>query len=228
MILYIFPEAGLVLFMSLYQWVGIAKITILDVYILFTSQRSTWSPFTAVTAMLVTLCETFSTWIFFAEQSHLWGGRALTLAGQSALQCEILMLVIGDDEMATCSSKATSSIFYLLFSVFFIFTNFQLTGLVCVHSLWTVWREEKSLFRSLHQLGIVSWMIMIMIMVRDAFYWWSRRWWRWCTAMAMLGNWEADKAQLACCGSFKRKLPWPEPRRIEKEASTNRNENPGI
>ena len=118
MILYIFPEAGLVLFMSLYQWVGIAKITILDVYILFTSQRSTWSPFTAVTAMLVTLCETFSTWIFFAEQSHLWGGRALTLAGQSALQCEILMLLIGDDEMATCSSKATSSFFYLLFSVF--------------------------------------------------------------------------------------------------------------
>ena len=167
MILYIFPEAGLVLFMSLYQWVGIAKITILDVYILFTSQRSTWSRFTAVTAMLVTLCETFSTWIFFAEQSHLWGGRALTLAGQSALQCEILMLLIGDDEMATCSSKATSSIFH------------QLTGLVCVHSLWTVWREEKSLFRSLHQLGIVSWMSKIMIMVRDTFYWWSRRWWRW-------------------------------------------------
>ena len=27
------------------------------------------------------------------------------------------------------------------------------------------------------------------------------------TMMAMLGNWEADKAQLACCGSFKRKLP---------------------
>lgn len=32
MILYIFPEAGLVLFMSLYQWVGIAEITILDVF----------------------------------------------------------------------------------------------------------------------------------------------------------------------------------------------------
>ena len=132
MILYIFPEAGLVLFMSLYQWVGIAKITILDVYILFTSQRSTWSRFTAVTAMLVTLCETFSTWIFFAEQSHLWGGRALTLAGQSALQCEILMLLIGDDEMATCSSKATSSIFYLLFSVFY-FHQFLVDG-SCVRS----------------------------------------------------------------------------------------------
>ena len=63
--------------------------------------------------------------------------------------------------------------------LFFIFTNFQLTGLVCVHSLWTVWREEKSLFRSLHQLGIVSWISKIMIMVRDTFYWWSRRWWRW-------------------------------------------------
>ena len=45
MILYIFPEAGLVLFMSLYQWVGIAEITMLDVYILLTSQRSTWSRF---------------------------------------------------------------------------------------------------------------------------------------------------------------------------------------
>ena len=34
MILYIFPEAGLVLFMSLYQWVGIAEITIIDVYVI--------------------------------------------------------------------------------------------------------------------------------------------------------------------------------------------------
>ena len=140
----------------------------------------------------------------------------------------LMLVFVGDDEMATFSSKATASIFLICTFLFFICSNFQLTGLVCVHSLWTVWREEKSLFRSLHQLGIVSW-----ISNRDwdhdhAFYWWSRGWWRWCTAMAMLGNWEADKAQLACCGSVKRKLPWPEPMRIEEEASTNRNENPGI
>ena len=29
-------------------------------------------------------------------------------------------------------------------------------GLVCVQSLWAVWREEKSIFRSLHELSIVS------------------------------------------------------------------------
>ena len=37
------------------------------------------------------------------------------------------MLVIVDDEMATCSSKATSSIFYLLFSVFY-FHQFPVDG----------------------------------------------------------------------------------------------------
>lgn len=71
MILYIFPEAGLVLFMSLYQWgnrtYGVVEIS-------------------------------------------LWLVRVLS----------------------------------------------NLTGLVCVQSLWTVWREEKQLFRSLHELGITS------------------------------------------------------------------------
>ena len=32
----------------------------------------------------------------------------------------------------------------------------QLCGIVCVQSLWSVWREEKSIFRSLHELSIVS------------------------------------------------------------------------
>ena len=27
---------------------------------------------------------------------------------------------------------------------------------MCVQSLWAVWREEKSIFRSLHELSIVS------------------------------------------------------------------------
>lgn len=71
MILYIFPEAGLVLFMSLYQWgnrtYGVVEIS-------------------------------------------LWLVRVLS----------------------------------------------NLTGIVCVQSLWTEWREEKSLFRSLHELGITS------------------------------------------------------------------------
>jgi len=71
MILYIFPEAGLVLFMSLYQW----------------GNRT-----------------------YGVVELSLWLVRVLS----------------------------------------------NLTGLVCVHSLWNVWREEKSLFRSLHQLGIAG------------------------------------------------------------------------
>ena len=34
-----------------------------------------------------------------------------------------------------------------------------------MHSLWTVWREEKSLFRSLNQLGIVSMVVILMVTV---------------------------------------------------------------
>ena len=39
----------------------------------------------------------------------------------------------------------------------------QLCGIVCVQSLWSVWNEEKSIFRSLHELSIVS-IIFIMFM----------------------------------------------------------------
>ena len=39
---------------------------------------------------------------------------------------------------------------------FLYFCFLQLCGIVCVQSLWSVWREEKSIFRSLHELSIVS------------------------------------------------------------------------
>ena len=35
-------------------------------------------------------------------------------------------------------------------------TTLQVCGIVCVQSLWSRWREEKSIFRSLHELSIVS------------------------------------------------------------------------
>ena len=215
MILYIFPEAGLVLFMSLYQWVGNAYCRNRPLWwILFTSQRSRFVLFLQPCWWLYVKHSQFEYFLqsnrtYGVVELSLWLVRVLSNVRSWCLYLEMM-------------KWQHFVILYVTASIFLI-CIFQLTGLVCVHSLWTVWREEKSLFRSLHQLGIVSWMIMIM--VRDAFYWWSRRWWRWCTAM---GNWEADKAQLACCGSVKRKLPWPEPMRIEKEASTNRNENPGI
>ena len=47
-------------------------------------------------------------------------------------------------------------IIYLSIYLFIYLSCFQLCGLVCVQSLWAVWREEKSIFRSLHELSIVS------------------------------------------------------------------------
>ena len=32
---------------------------------------------------------------------------------------------------------------------------FQVCGIVCIQSLWSQWREEKSIFRSLHELSMV-------------------------------------------------------------------------
>jgi len=71
MVIYIFPEAGLVLFMSIYHW-----------------------------------------------------------AGQTAGIIEI--------------------------SLWLVRVFFNVCGIVCVQSLWRCWREEKSIFRSLHELSIVS------------------------------------------------------------------------
>ena len=113
------------------------------------------------------------------------------------------MLVIGDDEMATCSSKATSSIFYLLFSVFY-FHQFPVDG-SCVRSQ-SVDRVEGG--EKAFQIPASAWHCELddhdhdhgegrfLLMIKEVV-----------TMMAMLGNWEADKAQLACCGSVKRKLP---------------------
>ena len=113
------------------------------------------------------------------------------------------MLVFRDDEMATFSCKRMHQFFYLLFSVFY-FHQFPVDG-SCVRSqsVDSVEGGEKSF-----QIPASAWHCELddhdhdhgegrfLLMIKEVV-----------TMMAMLGNWEADKAQLACCGSVKRKLP---------------------
>ena len=83
MILYIFPEAGLVLFMSLYQWVGIAYCrnhhNWCIQYILFTSQRSTWSRFVQLLQPCRWLYVKHSQFKYFLQSNRTYGVVELSL-----------------------------------------------------------------------------------------------------------------------------------------------------
>ena len=80
MILYIFPEAGLVLFMSLYQWVGITHCRNYPLWwILFTSQRSTWSRFVQLLQPCRWLYVRHSQFEYFLQSNRTYGVVELSL-----------------------------------------------------------------------------------------------------------------------------------------------------
>ena len=80
MILYIFPEAGLVLFMSLYQWVGNAYCRNRPLWwILFTSQRSTWSHFVQLLQPCWWLYVKHSQLEYFLQSNRTYGVVELSL-----------------------------------------------------------------------------------------------------------------------------------------------------